>query len=229
METESVKKEKRKWFTPSNIIAIISVLISIVATILITGYFRDKKELTINVTANEQIIQRSKSSESIDGLKIFYNNTELLTPSLFKISVKNTRNIDVLDSDFLSQFIITLDDILIYDCYVTSELSTDIVEEINNSISINKNEIIIKKFTLLKGEDYIISLITDKPISKLDANARIKGISKINVFFSTNEALKSVSIFIGGVIGFTIIIFKNIINYIKRRYMQKHKLSNQYY
>ena len=71
MGIESVEKENKKWFTPSNIIAIILVIISIIATILITGYFRDKKELTINVTANEQIIQRLISSESIDGLKSF--------------------------------------------------------------------------------------------------------------------------------------------------------------
>jgi len=217
---EYITKENRKWLTPPNIITIVVAVISIIVTIIIANYFRDKKELTIYVFANEQIIQRLENTESIDGLKILYNNTELSTPSMVKISVENTGNIDILDSDFLSKLTITLDDVLIYDCYITSNLSADNVEEMNNKLSINKNEIVLESFSLLKNEGYVINLITDKTISKPDVNARIKGVSRINVRVYSIETSFFPGLISGLVASFIMMITQIIWIYYRNRKME---------
>lgn len=180
-KNEDAKLKKEKWFSPSNIIAIVLAILAIIATVVITNYFRDKKELRITLLANEKIIQKSKNSDNINNLKILYNETELINPAIIKFSVKNTGNVDITKDDFLSPISITLDNIIIYDCFISS-IDNQIESSINDSTSIKNNSIIIDNFYLLKNEEFTITLITEEIISDYEINARILGINEIKKF-----------------------------------------------
>lgn len=186
---------KDKWFSRANIIAIILVVVGFIATVFITNYFSVRKNLTLTLITNEQILQKSKSSESVDGITILYNGVELLTPCLIKVSVENTGNVDVLESDFHEEFVLTLNDASIYSCDIESNISQKFREDLENNITFGNNKITISSFTLRKGESFALSVLTDSCITDFAVSERIIGMNRVTKTIVQNNPQVLVTVY----------------------------------
>ena len=183
----NIKKENDRWLTRANkitiIATIVTLVVTIVASVLVTSYFRDKKELEVKLITNDQIIYRSKGSQGIEGIKIFYNEMELDTPCLIKISVANTGNVDIQGVDFLEQFSVSIQKAVIYYCEIDSKISPKYNEEIMGNLSFDNSTVVINEFSLRKGESFVINVITDAPITNISVVERIAGLTKLRTVF----------------------------------------------
>lgn len=98
-EKSRLIKEKPWYKKPQNIIAIIAILLPIVASILISAYSEDKKEITVEYFEIEPLIV--ESSNFGNKVSIKYDSTEIKNISRVKFRIFNSGDLDIEKNDFI--------------------------------------------------------------------------------------------------------------------------------
>lgn len=190
---------------PSGYMSIIILMITIIATYIITSHFQDKRQITIQESQFNFLSRNNEDNSDFDQhIKVYYDGKEIYDPHVIKITISNTGNQYISESDFISDNIkISLSpNTILYDVSITNATPMGIEEEISSKIAIEDNCLLISPFLFNVDETFTLSIITNQE-TEVFYSFRIEGISN---FKKTSKLFPYIFPFVFCVI-FEIILF----------------------
>lgn len=164
---------------PTGYMTIVILIITIIATFLVSSHFQDKKELTIQ-EAQYNFLTRNEIDESDvnQHIQVYYDGKEIYDPHVIKVTISNTGNQEIIEDDFRSdKFEISFNEnVILYDASVSNATPSNVQEEIILSLQTQNNCLLINPFLLNTNESFTLSLITNQE-TDIFYNFRIAGIS----------------------------------------------------
>lgn len=175
---------------PSGYMTIVVLVLTIIATFIITLHFQDKREIKVQESQYNFLTRNNKDDSDINQhIKVYYDGKEIYDPYVIKITISNTGNQYISESDFISDNIkISFSpNTILYDVSVSNATPMNIEDEIKSKIAIEDNCLLISPFLLNVDESFTLSIITNQE-TEIFYNFRIEGIRNIK------RASKSINI-----------------------------------
>ena len=175
---------KNHYLISSIIWAIVGAIISwglswLLPSSPITAKNIPQKELTCTLNYVHNLVSINTNDKDF---KIIYKDTEIKSPYVANITIKNTGDYAINNDDFKSEFSIDIKggNQIIKASLIKAD-NKDIWDEILNKSSIINSQLIFSDFFLNPNEEFTISIITDQKPETIIYNARIAGISNLNL------------------------------------------------
>ena len=117
----------------------------------------------------------------------------LIIPVYIIISIINSGDIVVNNEDFKSNFVLEFKECgKVLSAQVSKPIKGHIVDEVLSNASIDNEKVIISGFLLNPGEEFTISVLTNKAPSSINYDYRIAGISNIVIRNALEEQQETI-------------------------------------
>lgn len=166
------------WQSIGAIIAILAIIISVYIFLL----QRNKKTLAYDVLLNVPLLTKK---EGLEGrIKIRFDDNYVENIHLIALKVSNEGNIPILPTDFVEHLRFTLGEA---NRVLGAEVSSLTPPELSPKITTKGSTIEVEPLLLNSGDSFLIKLLLTKPGTNIQANARIVGVSKIQILTGRNK------------------------------------------
>ena len=146
-----------------------------------------KKDLSCILNYSKELITRNTADNK---LQITYDGIPVEAPHVYDISIQNSGNLAIDNTDFKQDFVIEFSGCGgILSCRLSKSTNSSIAEEVVSNARFENEKLIISDFFLNPGESFSLLVITNGAASRVDYQARLSGISKLSIHNAQAERI----------------------------------------